>query len=104
FDESRFGLQVCQLSRRQIDQPGGLFQLRIIDLVGSIPRSVVIGMKSCEEENRWNSVLKKRPLVAPAHQIFGAEIVSEVEGQTDLIIHTRNDRFEVRTEGGPKNV
>src|SRR5262249_60136136 len=76
----------------------------VVDLSGSIARRMVIRMKAREEEDCRNALLKKRPLVAPAHQIFGSEIVSEVERQTDLIIHARNDRFQIRAEGSSEYV
>ena len=40
---------------------------------------MVVGMKAGKEENGRHTLLKKRPLIAPAHQILRAKIVAEVQ-------------------------
>ncbi len=61
-------------------------------------------MQTREKEDCRNTFRKERPLIAALQELLGPEVVSEAQGQAGLVIHTRNDRLQIRTVGRTKNV
>ncbi len=53
--------------------------LVVVELVGLIPRSVVVGMETGVDEERGHAGHKKRPMVTSTEEVGLAVVVSEAQ-------------------------
>src|SRR5437899_8604499 len=95
---------VRNIDRGEINELRSLFQLRVVDLGSRVSRSVIVGMQTRKKEDCRNTFRKERPLIAALQELLCPKVVSEAQGQAGLVIHTRNDRLQIRTVGRTKNV
>ena len=103
--DSYFGLWICSVVRQRrptchlrtrallgnvpahlMDEPDNLFHLGIVDLLGTVIRSMVVGVQASVEEQRRNTILEKWPLVAPSHQVRSVVVIAHPQLQPDVSV------------------
>src|SRR5690606_40204921 len=76
------------------DEPGDSFDLLVVELLGRVRRTVVIGVEAREEEDRRHACPDESPLIAPRADAF----LVVLERESDMLVDASDPRIELEAQ------